>query len=686
MFKFLSTFLLSLSLLSSLSATDYYVSTTTGNDMNPGTTLQPWKTIQYACDHATAGSTVYIMAGTYFEQLYMNVSGNDINGYITFTSFEPNTVTIDGSMADIMNQTVLLNIQDQSYLRIQNLKFANATTNFSIGIIVQGACDHIDIMNNDISNIHFSPNAMDEVTSGMNVNPLIIYGNDAYLPPVDMLPVDPAIPTTNINVVGNSIHDCRTGYSEALTVTGNVDGFSVVGNTVYNITNIGIDLAGGYGVSADPAQDFARNGVVRNNTVYNCNSAIAVAAGIYADGSRDIVIEQNNVHDCGRGYEVGCEILGHVASNIIVRSNVAWHNREAGIGIGGYDYPMFTGKVVSCKILNNTCYGNDYTNVGNGELLIEYTEDCVIKNNIFYATNPLRRLLTAEFATPVMPVSGPVLDYNIYYHDGDPLLANVRWNSPTPYVTFPVYQAGTMEDANAQFIDPRLVDPLIQNFHLGPNSPAFDASDPLYMPLTDLGDFDFDGEVRLTFAFVDIGADESNISLPVDYVNPLQGNATEHAIELRWTTALERGSKHFDMERSTNGSRFGKIGQVAARGNSNVPAQYVFQDKNPGTGINYYRLQQVDFDGHSAQSNVVAVAWNKATVFSISPNPASDVFVIKSDNPWEKAVLKNAQGQTVYTYSFTDQLSLNGLQSGVYWLEIFNANDVKPQVLRLIKS
>lgn len=678
--------MLSLSLLNSLSATDYYVSTTTGNDINPGTFLLPWKTIQKACENASAGSTVYIMAGTYFEQLYMDVSGNELDGYITFTSFESGTVTIDGSMADIMSPTVLLNIQDRSYIRIQNLNFANATSNFSIGIIVQGACDHIDIMNNDISNIHFSSNAMDDVTSETNVNPLIIYGNDAYLPPVDMLPVDPAIPTTNINIVGNSIHDCRTGYSEALTVNGNVDGFSVVGNSVYNITNIGIDLAGGYGVSTDPTQDFARNGVVRSNTVYNCNSSIAVAAGIYADGSRDIVIEQNNVHDCGRGYEVGCEVLGHVASNIIVRSNVAWHNREAGIGIGGYDYPDNTGKVVSCKILNNTCYGNDYTNVGNGELLIEYTEDCVIKNNIFYATNPLQRLLTAEFALPVFPVLGPVLDYNIYYHDGDPSLVNVRWNSPTPYVTFPVYQAGTLEDANSQFIDPRLVDPLTQNFHLGPNSPAFDASDPLYMPMGDLGDFDFDGELRLTFAFVDIGADESNISLPVDYVNPLQGNAMEHAIELRWTTALERGSKYFDIERSTNGSRFGKIGQVAAQGNSNVPRPYVFQDKNPGTGTNYYRLQQVDFDGRSAQSNVVAIAWNKAADFRISPNPASDIFVIKSDKPWEKAVLKNAQGQTVHTYFFTDQLIINGLQSGVYWLEVFATQDATPQVLRLIKS
>ena len=47
-----------------VSATTYYVSTT-GNDTNPGTQTQPWKTIQKAADTMVAGDTVKIQPGTY---------------------------------------------------------------------------------------------------------------------------------------------------------------------------------------------------------------------------------------------------------------------------------------------------------------------------------------------------------------------------------------------------------------------------------------------------------------------------------------------------------------------------------------------------------------------------------------------------------------------------------------------
>jgi hypothetical protein len=44
----------------------YYVATT-GNDTNPGTQSQPWRTIQHAADTAQAGDTVIVKAGTYNE-------------------------------------------------------------------------------------------------------------------------------------------------------------------------------------------------------------------------------------------------------------------------------------------------------------------------------------------------------------------------------------------------------------------------------------------------------------------------------------------------------------------------------------------------------------------------------------------------------------------------------------------
>ncbi len=78
-----------------LSATSFYVATH-GNDNDPGTFTQPWKTIQKACNAATPGSTVYIMQGTYYEKITVSVSGTPGN-YITFTNYNNDTVIIDGT-------------------------------------------------------------------------------------------------------------------------------------------------------------------------------------------------------------------------------------------------------------------------------------------------------------------------------------------------------------------------------------------------------------------------------------------------------------------------------------------------------------------------------------------------------------------------------------------------------------
>ncbi len=53
----------------------YFVAPT-GNDANPGTIDQPWKTIQKAADTLTAGSIVYIRSGIYHERIEEPARGN----------------------------------------------------------------------------------------------------------------------------------------------------------------------------------------------------------------------------------------------------------------------------------------------------------------------------------------------------------------------------------------------------------------------------------------------------------------------------------------------------------------------------------------------------------------------------------------------------------------------------------
>lgn len=77
-------------------ATNYYVDGTNGNDSNEGTSPDTaFKTIQKAASLATAGSTVYIRAGTYRETVTPAYSGTEGNN-ITFQNYNGETVKVSG--------------------------------------------------------------------------------------------------------------------------------------------------------------------------------------------------------------------------------------------------------------------------------------------------------------------------------------------------------------------------------------------------------------------------------------------------------------------------------------------------------------------------------------------------------------------------------------------------------------
>jgi len=97
--------------------------------------------------------------------------------------------------------------------------------------------------------------------------------------------------------------------------------------------------------------------------------------------------------------------------------------------------------------------------------------------------------------------------------------------------------------------------------------------------------------------------------------------------KLAWTTASERNSLRFEVERSLNGRDFVAIGQRAAQGTSSAPTAYTLTDAGIGrrvSGAVYYRLKQVDLDGTFSYSPVRTVAFTKATpAIGLFPNPAT---------------------------------------------------------------
>ncbi|MBK7316516.1 S-layer homology domain-containing protein [Candidatus Villigracilis affinis] len=474
----------------------YYVATS-GNDGNPGTQDQPWRTIQHAADSVTAGDVVQVRGGIYNEAVFINVSGSAANGHITFQSYTGETAILDGSGFASTAGDIGFLIQDQSYIILNGFEIRNYSTNQAgatpMGIFVTGASHHIQILNNNIHHI--------ETLAGANGNAhgLAVYGSAAPASIHDLL------------IQGNNLHDLKLGNSEAMVLNGNVEIFTVTNNTVSYSDNIGMDFIGFEGVSPNSAYDQARDGVVSDNVIYAIDTITnpayggsQSAAAIYVDGGTRIVIERNQVFMSNIGIEIASEHQGRATSEITVRNNLIYYNHIAGLAMGGYDTQR--GSTENSTIVNNTFFGNDSNQDGNGELWIQFdTRNNIIQNNIFFA-NSQSWLIT----NPYTQNQNNVVDYNLYFAPAGIDGSEWQWKN-TFHQGFAAYQSATGNDAHSIFIDPQLSGTSVSEYRLLSGSPAIDTANCASAPVDD-----FSGDLRPQGAGCDIGADEYSSSLFAD--------------------------------------------------------------------------------------------------------------------------------------------------------------------------
>lgn len=139
---------------------------------------------------------------------------------------------------------------------------------------------------------------------------------------------------------------------------------------------------------------------------------------------------------------------------------------------------------------------------------------------------------------------------------------------------------------------------------------------------------------RVYYAF----ADDRTGSFPLQVTAPaplpveltaFSARWVNNKAELNWATASERASSHFVVERaSSRDAAFRAVSQVAAAGSSTAPQRYQLRDAG-ALALNaptlYYRLRQVDTDGLTSFSPVVALAVGKiaAPELQLYPNPAT---------------------------------------------------------------
>ncbi|MBX3257909.1 MAG: T9SS type A sorting domain-containing protein [Chitinophagaceae bacterium] len=145
---------------------------------------------------------------------------------------------------------------------------------------------------------------------------------------------------------------------------------------------------------------------------------------------------------------------------------------------------------------------------------------------------------------------------------------------------------------------------------------------------------------------------------------------------LQWTTAAEQNNSGFSIEHSADSREWKSIGFVSslsANGNSSIELSYTFNDKQSQTGINYYRLRQIDFDGTYSYSPVRAITFISKANIHIYPNPAKDVIKITGLKGNETVHIMNITGQRLRTLKASGNTlpaDIQQLPSGMYFIHI----------------
>ena len=486
----------------SSAAHTYYVATG-GNNANTGTINSPVKTIQYALGLTVPGDTVMVRGGTYYEQLTIPRSGL-LGKNITVKAYPGERPVIDGSTITVSGGQAIVSMSGIRYVVLDGLDICNLITGVPNtdpeGVSINGASHDITIRNCAIYNIKNTAS----LANGRSGHAILVLGTDN------------TTAISNLVITGCTVHDTQTGTSENITLAGNVDSFTISHNTLYNTENIGIIIAGGDNLnpSGNVAVNYARNGVVSDNTLYNISMSNNVATwgannygaiAIYLCGGAGTIVERNIVYNSDRGIGLVSESSIYATRTSIVRNNFVYGCWRTGIYMG--DYLNFTGSgTKSCYVVNNTLFQNDKVVGAFGEIegelrLTEHCDSNVIENNLVYAG--ISDLFVHKYTTTG---SANTINNNLYYTTGVP---GWLWQTTNggPSVTLSAWQAVSgMDAASVYGTDPLLVSITSPDLHIQSSSPAKNAGTVIAAAVN--GSTDIDGNPRIVNGKISIGAQQ----------------------------------------------------------------------------------------------------------------------------------------------------------------------------------
>jgi hypothetical protein len=155
---------------------------------------------------------------------------------------------------------------------------------------------------------------------------------------------------------------------------------------------------------------------------------------------------------------------------------------------------------------------------------------------------------------------------------------------------------------------------------------------------------------------------------------------------VRWVTASEENNKLFVLFHSTNGIDYHEIENISGAGTTAHTMYYQTIHNTPSSGVNYYYLKQIDFDGSYTEF--------EPSIIYLSSDELEDAIHINYDllslnlNSTQKVIISiiDMKGQVLFSKSITKadwSYNLTNLKTGAYQV-ILNSGS-KTTVKRFVK-
>ncbi len=173
-------------------------------------------------------------------------------------------------------------------------------------------------------------------------------------------------------------------------------------------------------------------------------------------------------------------------------------------------------------------------------------------------------------------------------------------------------------------------------------------------------------------------------ALPVKLLS-FTGTKVNADVVLNWKTAMEANNNYFEVERSTDGKTFEKVGTLAGYGNKAVLSNYGFTDAHiadKSNAVIYYKLIQVDFDGKTTSYGPIAIHTGQAAAaisFTTYPNPITtdvQIQIMNSETGTMNIVIYDINGKKVAEKTTQIESGINNvtldnlgnLNGGIYFM------------------